>query len=361
MTTNRRRSRLQGKAVTTLLLVLSGCAGSTGAATREASVDTAELRSGLAVLAADSMAGRRTGTAGAARSAAFIARELQRYGVPPAYSGSADGDSAYFQKVPLVRRVGGAGIELVASWDEFAAAPTSRQLEEVNVVGVIEGSDPALRNEAIIVGAHYDHVGIGAPVGGDSIYNGADDDASGVVTVLQIGRALVAGPPPGRTVILLFTTGEEQGLLGTRWYIREPVVPLERTVADLQIEMVGRPDEAVGGAGQAWLTGYARSTLGRELASAGVPIVDDPRPAQRFFERSDNIAFACQGIPAHTLSSFGLHGDYHGPDDEVDRIDFDHLAVVAGAATRAVRLLAQGDRPEWLPGGDPSQDSAICG
>jgi Zn-dependent M28 family amino/carboxypeptidase len=125
--------------------------------------------------------------------------------------------------------------------------------------------------------------------------------------------------------------------------------------------MVGRPDREAGGPGRAWLTGYHRSTVGADLAAAGIPIVDDPRPAQRFFERSDNIAFACQGIPAHTLSSFGLHGDYHQPSDEVERIDIPHLTTVIEAAIDAVRLLADGQRPAWTPGGDPSGNAAMCG
>lgn len=149
-------------------------------------------------------------------------------------------------------------------------------------------------------------------------------------------------------------------MLGTRWYVANPVMPLERTVADLQIEMVGRPDAEAGGAGQAWLTGYPRSTVGQRLSEAGLAIIDDPRPTQRFFERSDNIVFACAGIPAHTLSSFGLHGDYHGPGDEVERINFAHMAEVVDAATRAVRLLANGDRPEWIEDGDPSRDPTVC-
>ena len=126
-----------------------------------------------------------------------------------------------------------------------------------------------------------------------------------------------------------------------------------QTVADLQVEMVGRPDSLAGGPGRAWLTGFERSTLGTALAEAGVPIVPDPRPDQRFFFRSDNIAFATLGIPAHTLSSFGLHPDYHSPDDEVERIDFEHLETVIGVALEAVQVLANGPRLEWNPGGRP--------
>ncbi len=148
-------------------------------------------------------------------------------------------------------------------------------------------------------------------------------------------------------------TGEEVGLLGTRWYIQNPAVPLRRTVANLAIEMIGRPDPLAGGSGRAWLTGYERSTMGALLSRSGIPIVADPRPEYDFFTRSDNIAFAYIGIPAHTLSSYNLHADYHSPDDEVDRIDFVHLARVTEAAIRAVRVLADGPAPEWYPGRRP--------
>jgi hypothetical protein len=147
------------------------------------------------------------------------------------------------------------------------------------------------------------------------------------------------------------------GLLGTCWYIRNPVVPLERTVAQLEIEMVGRPDSLAGGAGKAWLTGYERSTMGDALAASQVPIVADPRPAQNFFERSDNIAYARLGIPAHTLSSFNLHSDYHQPTDEADRVDYAHMTAVVRAAVRAARLVVDGPAPRWKPGGKPAPGS----
>jgi Zn-dependent M28 family amino/carboxypeptidase len=223
----------------------------------------------------------------------------------------------------------------------------------VNLIGLVRGTDPSVADEAVVVGAHYDHLGIGSSVNGDSIYNGADDDASGVAAVLTAARELAAGPRPRRTVVFLLSTGEEQGVLGTQWYLQHPAVPLERTVADLEVEMIGRPDTLAGGPGRLWLTGYDRSTLGERLAGAGLPVVADPYPDQHFFERSDNIVFAWRGIPAHTLSSFGLHRDYHQPSDEVRRIDPEHLDRAAEVVSRAVRLLADGDPPVWHPGGRP--------
>jgi hypothetical protein len=342
-------------------LLAGGCGvGSASRGEVPAAADPESIRHSLFALAADSMEGRMTGSAGAARAARFIAEELRRYGVSPAYPAAPGPDSAYFQRIPLARGAEGTGLQL-ESWEVLDTVAAARRVRDVNVVGVIHGADPRLRAEAVIVGAHFDHVGIGRPVMGDSIYNGADDDASGVVAVLEVGRALARGSRPRRSVILLFTSGEEMGLLGTRWYLRNPVVPLASTVADLQVEMVARPDTAAGGAGRAWLTGYERSSLGQSLADAGVPIVADPRPTQRFFERSDNIAFACRGIPAHTLSSFGLHDDYHRPGDEAEAVDFGHLTAVVDATIRAVRLLADGPRVTWTPGGDPSGDAEVCG
>ena len=208
-----------------------------------------------------------------------------------------------------------------------------------------------MANEYVIVGAHYDHVGIGTPVDGDSIYNGADDDGTGTVAVLEVARDLMEGPAPRRTVVILLSTAEEQGLLGTWWYMQHPLVPLEETVADFQIEMIGRPDSLAGGFGRGWLTGYERTTMGDQLSAAGSPIVPDPRPEMRFFFRSDNLPFAIHGIPAHTLSSYNMHTDYHQPSDEVERIDFPHMAALIDAAVDAVRFLADGPTPAWKEGG----------
>lgn len=322
-----------------------------------AEVRLENVRASLSALAADSMEGRMTASPGASRAARFIAGELRGYGIEPAGDAGLPRDSAYFQRVPLAAGQQPEGRRPFTLLSDIPGADTlsaERRLHDVNVIGIIRGSDPRLREEAVVVNAHYDHVGIGRPIAGDSIYNGADDNGSGVVTVLEVARALARGPAPRRTVVFLLTTGEEVGLLGTRWYLDNPVVPLDRTVATLVIEMIGRPDSLAGGPGRGWLTGYERSTKGEMLTAAGVPIIPDPRPDQNFFERSDNIAFARRGIPAHTLSSFGLHADYHRPSDQVERIDFEHMTQVVGAAVRAVRLLADSDEvPRWNPGGRP--------
>lgn len=322
-----------------------GAAGCRGETAPSASTEERVLRD-LAVLTDDSLAGRRTGTPGARSASAYIADQLEAAGTVPA------GDSGYFQTVPFVRTEGGR-LRVAESWAAFRAAAPEERFTDRNVVSLVPGKDGARAEEAVVVGAHYDHVGIRRPVDGDSIYNGADDDASGVVAVLEIARAVVAAGAYARTIVFLVTTGEEEGLLGTRWYAAHPVVPLAATVAQLQVEMIGRPDTAVGGPGRVWLTGYERSTVGPALAGAGLPIQPDPRPDQQFFRRSDNYVFALQGVPAHTVSSFGLHGDYHRPTDEIDRIDAAHLTSVIETLVQAVRVLAEGRAPRWEEGMRP--------
>jgi hypothetical protein len=236
------------------------------------------------------------------------------------------------------------------------------RMDAANVIGVLRGAGsadrPALADEAITFSAHYDHIGVrkDAPPDTDAIMNGADDDASGCAAVMELAEAFGAGPKPARTLIFLFATGEEIGLVGTRWYVEHPLVPIEKMVCDLNFEMIGRPDELAGGFGKLWLTGDERSTLGDELRARGMTVIADPRPGQNFFQRSDNYALALKGVVAQTLSSFNLHTDYHGVDDEVERIDFAHMEAAVRSALPGARALASGElTPAWKPGGDPSK------
>ncbi|MHB1097141.1 MAG: M20/M25/M40 family metallo-hydrolase [Gemmatimonadaceae bacterium] len=325
------------------------------ALTAQRPTTAADVERVLAPLADDSMAGRMTASAGEARAARFIAAEMQRIGLKPM------GDSGWFQRVPLAavplaqpRRGRTERLMLVKSFAERDTFPAERRRTAVNVVGLLEGSDPQLKSEYVLITAHFDHVGIGAPVNGDSIYNGADDDASGVTTALEIARQLAERPAPKRSVLFALWTGEEMGMLGSRWFIENPMVPFGQIVANLEIEMIGRPDALVGGAGKAWLTGFERSNMGEQLAAAGIPMVADKRPEQHFFERSDNIALARRGIVAHTLSTFNLHADYHRPSDDMRGMDLAHMAAVINAAARATQILADGPKPAWKPGGQPA-------
>jgi acetylornithine deacetylase/succinyl-diaminopimelate desuccinylase-like protein len=305
-------------------------------------ISSTQVRRLESALADDSMEGRLTGSRGGARAARLIAREMKVIGLRPM------GDSGYYQRVPVSAT--DSGITLRSSFSD--AAPGRRETA-YNLIGLLEGSDPKTAGEVVVVDAHYDHLGIGTPVAGDSIYNGADDDASGTVSVLSVAKALASGPRPKRSILFVLTTGEEEGLLGTNWLLAHFPLALDSVVANLETEMIGRPDSLAGGPGKAWLTGYDRSTMGAMLARAHIAIVGDPRPAQHFFERSDNIAFAERGIPAHTVSSFNLHADYHRPSDDLSRIDFAHMTAVINSAVRAVELLANGPLPVWNPGGRP--------
>jgi len=334
--------------------------GTSGPATAfiDPHVEIEDVRLEESVLAADSMQGRLTGTAGMHRAARYLAEMFDHFDLEPA------GEEPYLQHLPLAwsAAAGNRELQLLNAWTDTTAIPAGRRAVGVNVVGIMPGNDPELRDQVVLIDAHYDHLGTAdsgmcRAAAGDTVCNGADDDASGVVAVLEIARDFHRGPPPKRTVVFLLTTGEEVGLLGTRWYIDHPVLPLERMVANLEIEMIGRPDSLAGGAGKAWLTGFERSTMGDMLTAAGIEIVADPRPAQNFFERSDNIAFAMRGIPAHTLSSFNLHTDYHTVRDEDSRIDYAHMTEVIRAAVRAARLLTDGPAPVWKPGGRPDPNS----
>jgi Zn-dependent M28 family amino/carboxypeptidase len=222
-----------------------------------------------------------------------------------------------------------------------------------NVVGVLHGSDSKLAKEAIVLSAHIDHVGVNRAVAGDSIYNGADDDASGVVAVLELARVLGAGTKPKRTVYFALFGSEERGGYGSQYFIKNSPVPLNNIVADLQFEMIGRPDPKVP-ANTLWLTGYERSNLGAELAKQGARLVADPHPEENFFQRSDNFAFARLGVIAHTVSSYGLHAEYHQPSDDLAHIDFSHMTQAINSMIKPVQWLINSNfTPAWVEGKKP--------
>ena len=161
------------------------------------------------------------------------------------------------------------------------------------------------------------------------------------------------GERPKRTIVFGWFGSEESGGTGSRYFADKAVVPLDRIVANLQFEMIGRPDAKVP-PHTLWLTGYERSTLGPELAKRGAKLVQDPHPDQSFFTRSDNIQFARRGVIAHTVSSFGLHKDYHQASDEIDTIDFAHMTDSIRSMVAPIRWLASSSfKPDWLPGQKP--------
>ncbi len=216
-----------------------------------------------------------------------------------------------------------------------------------NAVGQIEGSDPQLRRSVILLSAHLDHLGIGPPVNGDAIYNGADDDASGTTAVLELARVLGRGPKPKRTVVFALFGSEEDGGLGSGWFEAHPPVPLADIAANLEFEMIGRRDPKYPG-DSLWLSGWDRTNLGPELAAHGAKLVKDERPEEHFFMRSDNYVLAKKGVVAQTASSFGLHADYHQPSDDLAHIDFRHMQAAIASLIAPIEWLVNSDfRPEW--------------
>jgi len=210
-----------------------------------------------------------------------------------------------------------------------------------NVVGVIEGSDPVLKNEYVALGAHYDHDGVGNPVSGDRIRNGADDNGSGTVALLAIAEAMAKAPrPPKRSVIFVWHMGEEMGLWGSQYFTTFPTVPIDKIVAQLNIDMIGRsrPDgdtnprnRDLSGPNELYVIGS--KLMSRELGQISEAVnaaylklsfnyrYDDPKDPERFFYRSDHIHYARKDIPIIFYFT-GPHAEYHQPTDEVSRIDF---------------------------------------
>ncbi len=250
-------------------------------------------------------------------------------------------------------------VELLAAMPSGAKVEFSGAAEPTesgttwNAVGVLRGSDRKAASEAIMLSAHLDHLGVNEALSGDRIFNGADDDASGCVAVLELARVLAAGKRPRRTVYFVCFGSEERGGYGARYFVSHSPVPLNLIVADITFEMLGRPDPKVP-LHRLWLTGFDRSTLGRELARQGALLVADPHPEQNFFQRSDNYTLALSGVIAHTVSSFGLHTDYHRPGDDISKVDFPFMTRSLNSLIRPIRWLANSTfRPAWLPGGAP--------
>lgn len=226
-----------------------------------------------------------------------------------------------------------------------------------NTVGILPGVDPGLRNEYVVFSAHMDHVG---RVGegpcqardGDTICNGADDDASGTVGILELAEAFTRpGVRPRRSLIFLTVSGEERGLWGSDWFAGHPPVPLASIVANLNADMIGRnwTDTIV-------VIGKEHSDLGTTLhrvaarhPELGLAPIDDLWPEQRFYERSDHYHFARRGVPVLFFFN-GTHEDYHRPSDHPDRIDAEKLARVARLMFWVGLEVANApERPKWDP------------
>ncbi len=278
------------------------------------------LRGNLSFLASDLLEGRATPSRGLDLAAEYIAAQFRR-----------------------------AGLESLG--DDYFQTGTVDGQPARNVVGLLRGSDPAFNDTYIIVSAHYDHIGT-RPNGDDKIYNGANDDGSGTVSVIEIASALASAPVrPKRSILFVTFFGEEKGLLGSRYYAKHPLVPLEKTIAGVNLEQVGRTDATNGPQiGVGYLTGFDYSDLGKILGAeaplGGVRISKDP--GDKYFDRSDNLPLAEAGIPAHTIYVAADFSDYHRVGDEWQKIDYVNMAQVDRAvALGLLHLASDAPAPKW--------------
>ena len=225
---------------------------------------------------------------------------------------------------------------------------TRTETRPPNVVGLLRGSDPLLRDQYIVFSAHMDHVGTAAPdAEGDSIFNGADDDASGTATVLEVAEAFASlGQRPRRSLIFLAVSGEEKGLLGSDYFASNPPVGKEKIVANINLDMVGRnaPDTVVAiGQDYSSLGSLVQEVVARR-PELGLVVAPDLWPQENLFLRSDHFSFAKNGIPALFFTT-GLHEQYHKQSDEVELIDRDKITRIGRLAFYLASEIAARDQP----------------
>ena len=232
--------------------------------------------------------------------------------------------------------------------------PVTSARKTFNAIGYLKGTDP--NAGTLLLTAHLDHLGVGRPVNGDAIYNGANDDAAGTTAVMELAHALAAGPPMRRSVLFVCYGSEEMGTLGSTYFGHHPPVPLKDLVANLEFEMIGNQDPKMP-PGVLLLTGWDRSNLGPALKEHGALLGPDPYPEQHFFERSDNYALALQGVVAHTAAGWGTPPTYHQPSDDLDHLDIPFMTRAIQSLIEPVRWLAGSDfKPEWNAGGMPKRN-----
>ena len=234
-----------------------------------------------------------------------------------------------------------------------ANAASERPAKVRNVAAILRGSDPQLRDTYVVLSSHYDHLGL-ATSGDDRIYNGANDDGSGSSSVMEVAGALAALPVhPKRSVLFILFFGEERGLWGSHFYAAHPLVPPAQTIAQLNLEQVGRTDASDGPQIRtASITGYDFSDVPTILAdaaqAAGVTVYKNPQNSDAYFSRSDNQSLADLGIPAHTLCVAYDFPDYHKVTDSSDKIDHDNMAAVDRAVALGMMKLASSEAPpKW--------------
>ncbi|MFN0112498.1 MAG: M28 family peptidase [Blastocatellia bacterium] len=343
------------------------------------------LRGHLSFIASDALEGRATPSRGLDIAAEYIAAQFRRAGLEPAGDANAAGEKSFFQtahwvltkngeifdaatkdgsvrmrmRPPQVEQLTQAGV--IIKTPPIGDQPTAGNKEESlsfktsNVIGILRGSDPVLKDTYVLVTAHYDHIGATAAMAGtDTINNGANDDGSGTVSVIELASALAKmKTPPKRSIVFMTVFGEERGLLGSRYYGKNPVFPLDKTVADVNLEHVGRTDDVEGDkSNSATLTGFDFSDMGPIFKKAGeltgINVYKHEKNSDSFFGRSDNQAMADSGVPAHTLCVAFIFPDYHKVGDHWDKINYPNLAKTNRMVALALTMIANNpEAPKW--------------
>lgn len=278
-------------------------------------IDTVTVKKHLYTLASDDMQGRRAGTEGIEKAAKYIENEFKRIGLT-----TYEGLDTYRQTFKFVNR----------------RSKSKDSIETSNIIGVLEGKSK--KDEYVIVSAHYDHLGIYKKEGQlDSIYNGANDDASGVTGVLALAEYYAKKKNNERTIVFVAFTAEEMGLIGSRYFGKD--IDASKYVAGINLEMIGKTPSF--GPNTAWLTGFERSDFGKivqkNLEGTGYKLYPDPYKKFGLFFRSDNASLARLGVPSHTFSTSPIDTDkdYHQASDEAETLD---MVVV----TETIKAVAKG-------------------
>ena len=294
------------------------------------SINNTDLYKHIEVLSSDSLEGRETGKPGQKMAAEYIANQFKKIGIPPYKR------KTYYQKfkVKSERHICKCDdCDLTFFKRIFKANQTIRG---ENVLGYIEGSD--LKDELLIITAHYDHLGKHDSL----IFNGADDDASGVSAALEIAEAFMLakkeGNGPRRSILIMPVSGEEKGLLGSRYYTDNPIYPLESTVANLNIDMIGRLDDWHDNGNYVYLIGsdrlsYDLHDLNEKINDEYIGIdldyrFNDKEDPNRYYYRSDHYNFAKNNIPVIFYFN-GVHEDYHRPSDTIEKLDFSKIKTIS--------------------------------
>ena len=322
--------------------------------------------SDLASLSADKIRGKALVVEGSARINAatnaaaliiVIANQAPAAGpVRAALRDASAAPSATIMQVwdPAVREALLAAKDAPVTVTARVPAAATEPVKLKNVIGLLRGSDAALKDTYLILSAHYDHLGVRATGEGDRIYNGADDDASGTASLIEIAEALSASPVrPKRTIVFLAHFGEEVGEIGSLYYVQHPIFPIEKTIANVNLEQLGRTDDSEGPkVGMFNMTGYTFTNMASVFEPAaresGVSAVNDEKSSDSYFGRSDNAKYANVGIPSTTISVAYMFPDYHAVGDEWPKLDYENMAKVDNAiALAALRLANSADEPQW--------------